>query len=115
MCTHPLVSFILNGARAIRYRGNCVLLVSGYTFSNPTAYKWTSLEGLRHQIYTIEGDVWSYGIVLAEISSLGDVPYMQFRNFSMEFVDFLKGGGRMEKGRGWLPVLYETMASANSI
>ena len=49
---------------------------AGYKESNPTAWKWTSLEGLRQSTYTIEGDVWSYGILLSEICSLGDMPYV---------------------------------------
>ena len=67
---------------------------AGYKQSNPTAWKWTSLEGLRQSTYTIEGDVWSYGILLSEISSLGDTPYADVRQFSNDFLDFLKGGGK---------------------
>ena len=67
---------------------------AGYKESNPTAWKWTSLEGLRQSTYTIEGDVWSYGILLSEISSLGDMPYADVRQFSNNFLDFLKGGGK---------------------
>jgi len=73
----------------------------GYKQSNPTAYKWTSLEGLTQSVYTIESDVWSYSIVLSEICSLGDNPYVQFPNLTADFVDFLRAGGRMDKGRGW--------------
>ena len=45
-------------------------------------YKWTSLEGLTQSVYTIESDVWSYAIVLSEICSLGDNPYVQHRTLS---------------------------------
>ena len=45
-------------------------------------YKWTSLEGLTQSVYTIESDVWSYAVVLTEICSLGDTPYVQFRTLS---------------------------------
>ena len=53
----------------------------GYKTSNPTAYKWTSLEGLTQSVFTIEGDVWSFAIVLSEISSLGNNPYVQYRRY----------------------------------
>jgi len=82
---------------------------AGYKESNPTAWKWTSLEGLRQSTYTIEGDVWSYGILLSEICSLGDMPYADVRQFSNDFLDFLKGGGRMKKGQHWSPILYGVM------
>ena len=82
---------------------------AGYKQSNPTAWKWTSLEGLRQSTYTIEGDVWSYGVLLSEICSLGDTPYADVRQFSNDFLDFLKGGGRMKKGKHWSPILYSVM------
>ena len=43
---------------------------TGYTPSNPTAWPWTSLEGLVDGIYTTQGDVWSYGVVLVELCNL---------------------------------------------
>ena len=36
----------------------------------------------RYATYTIEGDVWSYGIVLSEVCSLGDMPYTQYVYFA---------------------------------
>ena len=37
--------------------------------------KWTSPEGVLFQRYTTASDVWSYGMVLFEIWSLGKKPF----------------------------------------
>ena len=37
--------------------------------------KWTSPEGLRRGEFTSMSDVWSFGIVLVEIFTLGDDPF----------------------------------------
>ena len=82
---------------------------AGYKASNPTAYRWTSLEGLIHQTYTIQSDVWSFGVVLFEICSRGTVPYPQFQDLTAEFVGFLEAGGRIHVQDTWLPIMRQTM------
>jgi hypothetical protein len=44
--------------------------------SNHTAWKWTALEGLEDNEFTIKADVWSFGVVLAELCLRGKVPYV---------------------------------------
>ena len=56
-------------------------------FPNPqlrAAYKWTSLEALTQSVYTIEGDAWSYGVLLSEICSLGNNPYLQYVTYTVD-------------------------------
>lgn len=42
--------------------------------------KWTAPEALNHRKYTSASDVWSYGMVLFEIWSLGEKPFSDLTN-----------------------------------
>lgn len=58
-------------------------------------FKWMALESLTHQVYTTESDVWSFGIVLWEIITLGENPYAAVN--TEDLVALLKEGYRMER------------------
>ncbi|KAM4546604.1 LOW QUALITY PROTEIN: platelet-derived growth factor receptor beta-like [Fundulus diaphanus] len=58
--------------------------------------KWMSPESIFQNIYSSKSDVWSYGVVLWEIFSLGCSPYPELLT-SRQFCSALKKGLRMER------------------
>ena len=96
-------------ARAVDELDSQYVADAGYRPSNPTAYRWTSLEGLIHHVYTIQSDVWSFGVVLFEICSCGTVPYPEFQHLSADFISLLQNGGRLGVEAAWLAVMRDTM------
>lgn len=60
--------------------------------------RWMSPEAIRDGISTYYSDVWSYGIVLYEMATLGAQPYQGLAN--AEVVSYITGGNILERPEG---------------
>ncbi|CAL8309399.1 unnamed protein product [Lota lota] len=72
--------------------------------------KWMSLESIFECVYTFESDVWSYGILLWEIFSLGNSPYPGMPVDS-KFYKLIKEGYRMDPPDFAPSEMYQIMRS----
>jgi len=57
--------------------------------------KWMAPESIFYSVFTIKSDVWSYGVLLWEMATMGGVPYPTLTN--SELCRRLKAGYRMER------------------
>ncbi|CRK86777.1 CLUMA_CG000609, isoform A [Clunio marinus] len=71
--------------------------------------KWLAIESMTHQTYTSQSDVWSFGILLYEIVTLGRTPYPSIG--AEDLLKILNTGYRMEKPMNCHDSLYELMLS----
>ncbi|CAL8121490.1 unnamed protein product [Orchesella dallaii] len=73
-------------------------------------WKWMALESLKFLEFSTKSDVWSYGVTLWEIFSLGKVPY-QDQSFDEKFIARLQMGLRMDYPSRMPLILKEIMSS----
>jgi serine/threonine protein kinase len=66
------------------YEGKC---------DTPFPLRWSSPEVLLYREYSSKSDIWSYGILLWEIYSLGQIPFGE--SISNDFAAQLIKSGRM--------------------
>nr|XP_045619695.1 tyrosine-protein kinase Dnt-like [Procambarus clarkii] len=55
--------------------------------------KWLAMESLAHKVFTPASDVWSWGVLLWEVMTLGQQPYAEIDPFEMSAV--LRQGVRL--------------------
>ncbi|XP_072538762.1 vascular endothelial growth factor receptor 2 [Salminus brasiliensis] len=70
--------------------------------------KWMAPETIFDRVYTTQSDVWSFGVLLWEIFSLGASPYPGV-NIDESFCRRLKEGTRMRPPDYATPEIYQTM------
>ncbi|NXY89749.1 VGFR4 factor, partial [Alcedo cyanopectus] len=70
--------------------------------------KWMAPEAIFDKIYTTQSDVWSFGVLLWEIFSLGASPYPGVQ-IDEDFCRRLKEGTRMRNPEYSTPEVYQTM------
>uniref|UniRef100_A0A3Q0TDU1 Tyrosine-protein kinase n=1 Tax=Amphilophus citrinellus TaxID=61819 RepID=A0A3Q0TDU1_AMPCI len=69
--------------------------------------KWTAPEAINDNRFTIKSDIWSFGILLFEIVTFGQMPYPAMTNFQV--VQKLGEGYRMPCPANCPKVLYDIM------
>nr|XP_006825584.1 PREDICTED: tyrosine-protein kinase Yes-like [Saccoglossus kowalevskii] len=69
--------------------------------------KWTSPEAALYGSFTTKSDVWSFGILLTELITLGRMPYPGMMN--REVLEQVDRGYRMPKPQNCPPALYDLM------
>ncbi|ESP05685.1 hypothetical protein LOTGIDRAFT_181461 [Lottia gigantea] len=69
--------------------------------------RWMAVESLFNNTYTTKSDVWSFGILLWEIFTLGGTPYACID--TQQLFNFLKDGYRLKKPSLCDQVLYAMM------
>ena len=74
----------------------------------PLPVKWMAIESLQDRIFSTQSDVWSYGIVLWEIFSLGQTPYPGMVPNEL-FYTRLLDGYRMDRPSFCPNSIYSTM------
>ncbi|XP_066289219.1 uncharacterized protein [Branchiostoma lanceolatum] len=79
----------------------------------PVPLKWMALESLESCKYTCQSDVWSFGVFLWEIATLGDEPLYggRLQLTCSELVGLLRRGVRLEIPRECPGSLYGIMTS----
>ncbi|XP_070547625.1 fibroblast growth factor receptor-like [Ptychodera flava] len=71
--------------------------------------RWMAPEVLSGNAYTIGSDVWSFGVLLWEVFSLGDNPYDTIQDDDVK--DFIGRGQRLEIPQGCTESVYQLMTS----
>ncbi|XP_065197156.1 uncharacterized protein LOC135828658 [Sycon ciliatum] len=71
--------------------------------------KWMALESLEDNVFTIKSDVWSFGVVMWEIGTLGEFPYPTVEYD--ELTEHLHQGHRLEKPMHADDRIYQLMRS----
>ncbi|XP_065920975.1 platelet-derived growth factor receptor alpha-like isoform X2 [Dysidea avara] len=73
----------------------------------PLPVKWMAIESLKESICTHKSDMWSYGVVLWEITTYGKSPYEGVPNVDM--LSHLQEGGRLLQPDGCSDTWYNLM------
>ncbi|KMQ83180.1 proto-oncogene tyrosine-protein kinase ros, partial [Lasius niger] len=71
--------------------------------------RWMAPESLVFGIFTSQSDIWAFGVLMWEITSLGQLPYFARNNF--EVYQYVTEGGKLPKPLNCPSALYQLMLS----
>jgi serine/threonine protein kinase len=76
-------------------------------------FKWTAIEGIQKQTFSIKSDVWGYGILLVELTNKGKRPYQDiiYAKDSASLLEYLESGQRHPQPESCPDFLYDLMLS----
>uniref|UniRef100_A0A8B9GCD6 Mast/stem cell growth factor receptor Kit n=1 Tax=Amazona collaria TaxID=241587 RepID=A0A8B9GCD6_9PSIT len=107
LLTHGRITKICDFGLARDIRNDSNYVVKG---NARLPVKWMAPESIFNCVYTFESDVWSYGILLWELFSLGSSPYPGMPVDS-KFYKMIKEGYRMFSPECAPPEMYDIMKS----
>ena len=70
--------------------------------------RWMAPESLFEQRYTIQSDVWSFGVTLWEMMSLGARPYPELEKYE-DVLAALRKGCRLERPQNCSQVIFKKL------
>ncbi|XP_008552558.1 proto-oncogene tyrosine-protein kinase ROS isoform X3 [Microplitis demolitor] len=70
--------------------------------------RWMSPESLVDGVFTTQSDVWAFGVLMWEITSLGQQPYPARSN--IEVLHHVRAGGRLSKPMNCPPALHQLIS-----
>ncbi|XP_069175475.1 vascular endothelial growth factor receptor 1 isoform X2 [Procambarus clarkii] len=70
--------------------------------------KWMSIEAIRDRIFSVQSDVWAYGVTMWELFSLGSTPYPGIE-VNQDFLQLLERGYRMDRPKYANQEIYDVL------
>ena len=78
------------GLSVVRGEGDCESVVITSEEGQAIPYKWMALESLISSSYSSKSDVWSFGVVVWELFTLGRDPHQDDNLEDLRYSNFLK-------------------------
>ncbi|KAL6052490.1 CLL4A clavata1-like receptor S/T protein kinase protein [Balamuthia mandrillaris] len=79
------------------------------TLANVGPIRWMAPESMKDQVYSAKSDAWSFGVVLFEIASFGELPYEELANLQVSLA-VVSEGRRLEPPKDAPKVFVELMS-----
>lgn len=89
----PESVYTTRGGKVSIHRANSSMHPSNDHVQIPV--RWTAPEAITHRKFTTASDVWSFGVVMWEVTSYGERPYYDWSN--QEVIAKIESGYRLPK------------------